>query len=145
MNHTSWALDRPSSSMGRRQAQSRQAQSYTPPGSKRTMSARRNGMPHWLVAFSVAGQRDIVNVLTYARDERGAVNAAVTALVGMDHTLLWAFETLDRDKVQDLLTAAMMRERNAGMGRDPADEARARADIARFRRELTVLEQSRFV
>jgi hypothetical protein len=102
-------------------------------------------VPHWIVAFTVAGQHDIVNVVTYARDERGAVNAAKRALTGMRYTFLWAFETLDREKVQELLSAAILRERNAARGRDAADEARARVDVVRFQRELAILEQSRAV
>ncbi|QVQ28307.1 hypothetical protein [Achromobacter deleyi] len=112
---------------------------------KQSLFVRCGGLPHWMVAFSVAGQNDIVNVVTYARDERGAVSAAKRALTGMKHTVLWAFETLDREKVQDLLSAAILRERDAARGRDAADEARARIDVVRFRRELTVLEQSRVV
>lgn len=117
--------------------------SQAPP--RQSFFVRRSGVPHWIVAFTVAGQHDIVNVVTYARDERGAVNAAKRALTGMRYTFLWAFETLDREKVQELLSAAILRERNAARGRDAADEARARVDVVRFQRELAVLEQSRVV
>ncbi|MFD4836554.1 hypothetical protein ACFWP0_03545 [Achromobacter sp. NPDC058515] len=110
---------------------------------KRSISARKKGIPHWSVAFSVAGEHDLVNVVVYAHDERAAVSAAIKAMAGAEHTFLWAFETLDREKVQDLLSAAMTRERNAARGKDMADEARARVDVARFQRELTILERSK--
>ena len=109
---------------------------------KRSNAAKKNGIPHWNVAFTVAGQCDVVNVTTYAYDKNAAVGAARMALISVEHTLLWAFTTLDPAKVQDLLFAAQRRQRSARKEGDLADQARAREDIVRFQRELEILERS---
>lgn len=107
---------------------------------QRANDARRRGIPHWNVAFLITGERNPLSIVTYAHDRRGAIACAKKPLKGVEYTLLWAFETLDRERVHDLLSSAKLRLRYASRGNDFADADRARVDVVRFQRELETLE-----